>query len=286
MPAAIRKIADIVFYSNLWISLGAGSMVWETYILLGLPVDFFYVLFAFCATWAIYNLDRLVALSRLSKTGNVRHGWIVENRFLMIVSVAACTLFLIISIFYLPLKIILFLVHLGVISVAYSIPVITHKSSKRSLRSFNGLKIFLIAYVWLASTVALPALAAGYSLLNWKIISIGIRRGLFIFAITVPFDIRDLRSDRDVNLKTIPAIIGVKASQWLALSCLVIFCILAAMDHTVKPSLFYALLISGLTTAPMVFMAEENHGEYFFAGLMDGTILIQFLLVYIFSRYL
>jgi 4-hydroxybenzoate polyprenyltransferase len=283
MRKYFKPAADLIFYSNLWISLGAASMVWETYLLLGQIVDFFYVAFAFCATMAIYNLDRLVVLNKLTLTGNVRHQWIVENKYILFVSFALCGVFLGVSIFYLPIKIIIFLSHLAVISIAYSIPMFTHRKEKRSLRSLNGLKIFLIAYVWMAATAMLPSLAAGHSLLEASVISITLRRGLFIFAITIPFDIRDLRTDHEAGLRTLPGIFGVKKSQWLAIFCLVVFTILAAFDHSLYSPSFYALLISAISTAPLVFIASEHFNEYYFAGLLDGTILVQFLLVYIFA---
>ena len=46
-------------------------------------------------------------------------------------------------------------------------------------------------------------------------------RFLFIFAITIPFDIRDLRFDK-FNLATLPQYFGVRKARWIGIGALLI----------------------------------------------------------------
>jgi 4-hydroxybenzoate polyprenyltransferase len=279
MLRSAKKILDFFIYSNLLIAVCAAFMIWESYVILEKPMQVVYMAIGFAATLFVYNIDRLVVLESLGGLKSERHEWIVSFARVMVVISALAVIFLGISMFYVPLRVILFLAHLGFISVAYSVPFMKRNGRRITLRSIKGLKIFLIAYVWVASTVMLPAVGAGLSLLNTDVLLLSVERGLFIFAITLPFDIRDYQSDKKTGVDTIPGMIGVPATRRLATVCMLICGIINLLHYPLHSSILWAKEFSFGSTLLLVYLAKEEHHEYFFTGLLDGTMLIQALLV-------
>ena len=104
----------------------------------------------------------------------------------------------------------------------------------------------------------------------------------FIFAITLPFDIRDLRVDNHDGVKTIPSVIGLQRTKRLGLLAIIVFCSLVVANYwlgTYQLVDLIALLISGLSTLYVVWISDQEKHDYFYSGLVDGTMVIQFALV-------
>jgi 4-hydroxybenzoate polyprenyltransferase len=279
----MRKITDIIIFSNLLIAAGAACFIWETYLLFRLTVDPMYILIGFASTLFIYNIDRIAVLNSLENTGSERHDWITANYKKMTAISICCVLFILAAIFFLPLRSIFFLAHLGFISVAYSIPVLAR--GKKNLRSIKFLKIFLITYVWAASTVIMPAVGAGIRIFQKDVLLLFTERALFIFAITLPFDIRDYRSDIEHKVMTIPGLIGIRSTKVLAFFCLLVFFLINLVHYDFHSGVLWAKLISGISTFAIIVFAREGRNEYYFTGLLDGTIIIQFVLVLLLYNY-
>ena len=101
---------------------------------------------------------------------------------------------------------------LGFVSVIYGLPIYKNGSHLFRLRDVPGLKIFLIAFVWSYVTEGLPALINGEPIYYLALFE----RFLFIFAITIPFDIRDVNYDAS-HLATIPQYFGINTAKCMAL---------------------------------------------------------------------
>ena len=105
----------------------------------------------------------------------------------------------------------------AVISLAYVLPVYKSQSGWLRLRDVPFIKIVLIALTWAFVTEGLPSILATSKMEFLPFFE----RFLFIFAITIPFDIRDLHFDH-IRLKTIPQVFGVNKAKWLGISFLFI----------------------------------------------------------------
>ena len=201
----------------------------------------------------------------------------VQFRKLMTVISGACLVFLVVSLFYLSANSLLFLGHLGILSLGYSVPALV--KGAKGLRSIKLLKIFLIMYVWAATTVFFPVVGAGQSIWHRDIVLLFIERALFIFAITLPFDIRDYHSDRSGNVLTIPGLIGIRQTRLLAFACILVFLFINLFHYSVQDGILWAKLLSGLNALIVIYFARDDKHEYYFTGLLDSTMIIQFLLV-------
>ena len=237
--------------------------------------------FVFCATLFLYAIHRIVGISKLHEFLEMeRYATIAKYKhhitfYAFIAGAGSCYYF-----WYLPNLAQLMLVIPALISFGYVLPFLT---GKRRLRDLNHLKIFLVAIVWAWITVLLPALIYPVEH-SFSIIMILMERMLFIFAITLPFDIRDLKVDKENKVKTIPASIGIAKTKFLAGMCLLVALLLAGINlyfGWYSLEIFIGLTISFLLTFWLIYRSDKITHDYFYTGLMDGTMILQFVLIYI-----
>lgn len=300
----------LLIFSNIYISLAAAALAAQSYYLLGArkflhtsPHWWGPSALIFCATLVVYNLDRLVSASREDATFiTERHRWInARKKWLWgLVSVGflagTCTLFAV------PVRVIWALIPLGAIAVAYSLPFLGAKFGaapestpeappghqtapktwpRRRLKDIPGLKIFLIALVWASVSVILPAIHASIDLGSRDVILTFLARIVFIFAITLPFDIRDMQGDAQAGIRTLPMTLGPQRTRTLALAMMLLFCGIVVFHygtHLSGPTL--PLLLSALITGVALLFCSRPRHELYFVGLLDGTMLLQPLLLF------
>lgn len=234
-------------------------------------ITFFATLFIYCNQW------RIARLSYKNVNPKVIDSYSFYKKMTFIALAG-----LIISSFFCTLKEISILAPLGLLSVLYSGPIISRNKMVLKLREVPFLKIFIIAVVWSCATVILPAINVGKPLFSFEVISLLLRRLLFIFAITVPFDIRDLKADAQGNIKTLPSVFGLKTARLIANVAMMLFLILVIIEYLLielNISLCIAFFISaGFSIWLINKQAGENKLWHYYVGL-DGMMLLQFLLV-------
>jgi len=213
----VLKILDFLIASNIYVSLGVYALTW-------LSLEFRQIEnseltgFVFFSTLFAYNFMRLARVHPMLLEGeSVRHQSIYKLRaFLWALCIASGLMA-----FYFFMAIyayVLFpLVIMAIVSMAYGLPIYKKPTGWLRLRDVPGLKIFLIAVIWAFVTDGLPVLINGQKLEFLPLLE----RFLFVFAITIPFDIRDLRFD-EFNLATIPQYFGVRKARWIGIGALLI----------------------------------------------------------------
>ncbi|MDP1728171.1 MAG: UbiA family prenyltransferase [Bacteroidota bacterium] len=272
--------------SNIFISVAAVFLAIETQIQLGMRPQWHpYLFIIFFATLFEYNLHRFVTvITNKEALNSDKHSWVKQHLLLFYALVAASVIGFVISLFFAKKGVLITLAPIALITVFYSMPVYKVKKNIFRLREIHFLKIFLIAFVWSTITVLLPVIQSENSFNTNHIVLILTERFLFIFAITIPFDIRDMEIDRQSGLKTIPLLIGETRAYRLSNILLGIFfviCLFHYITHN-SYSLLYPLVISAAST--FLFLNVKAIGkipDYHF-GILDGTMLLQGLLVYLF----
>ena len=152
------------------------------------------------------------------------------------------------------------------------------------LRDIPYLKVFLIVAAVTYVTCCLPLLYYGGGELMFGMPAVlGVfSRGLFLFGITLPFDIRDLDFDQKTNLKTIPGTVGVRNAKILSLVLLALFLLVESIVHFhygTSRAVYAALLASGIIAGAVVASAKPNGSEYYYSFALEGTMIVQLLLV-------
>lgn len=247
-----------------------------------------YLFIIFFATLFEYNLHRLITvLTKKEALNSDKHKWVRDNlkAFYMLVFLSVsgfiCVLFLA------KKEVLITLAPIAAITVFYSLPVFGNKRNIFRLREIPYLKIFLIAFVWAASTILLPIIQSGIAFDRTHITAMLAERFLFVFAITIPFDIRDMKVDKQAGLKTIPVLLDEKKSFIIAYLCLFIFFIISFIHYHVLNEWFILLAFGISTITTFVFLVSKKIRAlpYYHFGILDGTMLLQGALVLLFHYF-
>jgi 4-hydroxybenzoate polyprenyltransferase len=110
------------------------------------------------------------------------------------------------------------------------------------------------------------------------------KRFLFIAALAIPFDIRDLFQDKQLGLKTIPVAWGEKNAylfcQVLLIGYVVLLFLFRDMGFTTD---FWALTLSVILTGWLIFKSKWEKNEYYYFFYLDGVLILQYLFVIVFK---
>ena len=280
------RCLDFIIYGNVFIAFCAAMSTYSTGLILSVPTHSSFIIyhsslpiFVGAATFFLYNLHKPV-------TYFLKKQFIENQRFtrtkafqgpLSILSILA-VIYCIYYFFQLKTASQWVLILMAFLSLGYVLPIL---GNGRRLRDIPYLKIFLIAIVWSVITVGLPFLELNNNIPTAHFLCLCMGRSCFIFALCIPFDIRDMDWDSRTNVKTIPLSIGVEKAKMLAILALIVSLsmnylgkntIVASPIHDFKIISVYAI------TAFMILKTHKNRSDYFFYGGVDGMILLQSLL--------
>ena len=258
-------------------ALCAAALVVETYALLRLPVNPRVTGLAACATLLSYAAHAALRAPRHTvPLPGSRLAWISRHRaVLRALSVAALAGGLLLFDFRQP-RLLALCLPLALLTLGYTLPLVKRQGRWQPLRNLPLLKVFLIALVWAAVTVLLPywseaLLPAGFP---WLLF---LRRFLFVLALALLFDIRDLPSDARAGVLTLPVALGISKARLVSYGALGLFCALAPVQLPL--CLWLPLFVSGLAAAGVTAAAQPGRSDYFYSLLADGMLLLQGLLV-------
>lgn len=277
------SITQLVTFSNLFVSLCVTAFTHLTYIIYKLPKDNLplILIMVFCFSFFTYNFQRFLkfrpSLTNYTKPGNRIKWMIQEKSILTISSIVAGIIGLACTYFIHPICFLL-LLPMGGLSTFYVVPLIPFYKKSPTLREIPYLKIFIIGLVWSIIVVALPLLDSQATLTNSILFNSKLEIGqniLFIIAITLPFDIRDLDYDKKNNLKTIPLFLGVTKTILLS-EALLIASITLLYNLNITSYHFFALFIGHLITMLVIAFSKKERSELFFTGVVEGLILVNY----------
>lgn len=239
-------------------------------------------LFVFFATLFAYNFQRLV---RMDVQGELSHRqqWVQKHKkWLCLITIvsAIATVYFSLS---LSMESLVLLIPLGAIALIYPLPIIPFKGKRLRLREVPGIKIFLIALVWALVTVGL--LVEEHQL-AWTtdVWFVFLHRLFFVFAITIPFDIRDLKYD-SLQLKTIPSVLGEEKARYVAYGALAVYELLVIAQFIfgdlITWQMLIALLCVSAVTTYLLYRSTSDRGEYHFAFWVEGAAVLMYLFLQI-----
>ena len=266
-------------------SLCAVAQGLVTYYLIESKPNYYVLWLLFTSTLGIYNFCILISKPQQPlKSPYKRIRWFYSHYRLMVTFTIVSLLSLIPLFFLMSMESRILLIFLSVISFFYGIPIFTLGDQKFGLRNIPGLKQFLITLVWTMSTALLPILEA----LEQHSITISMRdttiliakRFLFIAALTVPFDIRDLFQDKQSGLKTVPVVWGEKNAYLFCQVLLFgyILLLLLFRNNGFSPN-FFALTITAILAGWLIFRSKWEKNEYYYFFLVDGVLILQYLVL-------
>lgn len=264
-------------FGNVYVALGALCLVQSTVIQLqydGALVP--YSLLVFFATLFVYNFQRIFYVPQENTAlHSVRREWIFRNSLAIKILAGIGFTGVLITFFLVDFSIVFYLSPLLLLSLAYFAPFV-------KLRKNAFFKLLTLVIVWTVATAVVPILLAQHSLLDTKNVLHLLIRFCFMTAICIPFDIRDLKVDEADQISTIPRILGENRTRWLAFIFMIAYVALIILDHRLSllsTAVFVMLLLSAILNTILVVMSSSRRSEYFFTAGIDGTMILQGVLL-------
>ncbi len=277
----IKKLPDFILFSSIFIASCAVALCIETNILLGLPLNqISFYCFVFGATLAQYNLHYLV--KTVAVENSERLAWSQRNKSLHFVLLIVGSVLILFSFFTFHLKHFIILFCLGGISFLYSFPFLPFGKKKR-IKDYGSLKILTITFLWTVVTVWFPVNSMPFDTgLFWLIF---VKRFIFMFVLCLLFDMRDIEIDGKEKINTLAVKLGQKKSYLLACFSLLLFVVFSVAQYYYLPQKGYliAMLVSALATWITIELTKKSNSDYMYLAGIDGMMLVQAMLIYLFS---
>ena len=156
----------------------------------------------------------------------------------------------------------------GILSVSYPF----------RLRKIPFSKIFIISLVWTISTMLLLVLENKIPF-NSNVIFYLLTRFLFVFAICIPFDIRDIKYD-NIKLKTIPIVFGVSKSKLISFIILLLVIIVSTFQYwndKLSIGFLIAIILSCIVSSVFINKSDEKMSDFFFSFWIESLSILLYL---------
>ena len=254
-----KKILNAIVFSNIWISLGAVGTTLVYFLNSKLTIDYYYLILVFFATLFAYNFQYING-QKANSERQVQSSWLFKNsQLIKIITYSSLIISVVLSFFIFPLNFTL-------LSLPALTLVLMYKNGitmKYSLRNIPFIKIIVISFCWMWTCTILPQLLNNF-FFDWKI---SLFIFLYIFTITLPFDIRDNNFDNQ-SIKTIPQLIGLKKTYILSLLMLLVLMVFSYF--MINSFLVFFILLTLIIMIPSYKIQSENY--YLF--ILDGLLVV------------
>ena len=244
-----------------------------------------HVAFAVCALVGVTCLEFDVNLS-FNLLGFVFFGTIVGYNFVKFAAIykkrfaelflhlKVVQIFSVLALFYFSMQLtgIIIVVFGGfaLLTFLYAIPLLKFKN----LRNITGLKIIIVAIVWAGVTVLIPLLNENV-MLDMDFWITYVQRFLFVFVLTLPFEIRDLQFD-DLTLETLPQRVGVKKAKVIGALMLVFMILIELFKDSINKYYIMSLIIVTVVLILFLWNSEKKQSSYFSSFWVESIPILWF----------
>lgn len=275
----IKKIFDFYIYSNIHVAIAGFCITKITLIKFGIVGNYtpHFVALSIIITYNFIHYYENKT-SRLIWFKN----WFFKNqkKIQVLTLLAGLTLFYITLFTEFDPKALLVLIPFGFITLFYVIPLYKIGKIEVSFRNFPAIKIFSISVVWAGISVFFPLYEADY-MIHIDVYLEFIQRFLFLIVITLPFDIRDLKTDSEL-LETLPQVLGVNAAKKMGLVFLVEFVLLELFKEDYSINGILVLIITALISGFFLWFSSPERNRYYTRFWVESIPIIWIGLIVLF----
>jgi len=268
----IFRILNFYIFSNIHVAVGAFCFVKLTLLSVGVHENKT-GLFVFFSTIVSYNFIRFVNIP-----ANKNHvtNWFLKHKYLLIIlsffSGFCCLYFL--SVF--SWSALLVLGPFALLTILYGLPL---RNKMKRLRMVPGLKIFVIAFCFAGVTVIFPLIQNEITM-SQNVWLLFLQRFIFVILITIPFDIRDVKSDNK-GLKTIPQFFGLKVAKIIGVFFGIIVVLLEYFYFFKTTSEFIIMLSVSVLSVILLLFSKKEQSRYYSAFWVESIPIVWYALLLI-----
>lgn len=277
----IQRLAEGFVYSNLFVALVLALLTASSYFIVPwlafewhVPVSVFFGSHMLYSFHRLYKID-FIPIDQLQN----RHRWILSRanwvRYGMMTSML-CGLVLLPNF---QADTIIWLIPAGLVSIGYTIPILPADEGWRRFRDIPYTKPIIIAFTVAYFTLAFPVFAqlGMEGVFEGAFLRSFSERVLFLLAVTIPFEMRDLQNDKESGLETLATQYGfqtAKRTGYLAVAAWGVLVLWRTFDAGF--SLSYILVSVGLLFLLLAGYRFLNKlkGDLFYVYVFEGLILV------------
>jgi len=252
--------------ASIHIALAILAMVGVTLFEYNLEVPFILWPFVFFGSITGYNFVKF------AKIAGLKHSSLTNSFKLIQLFSFLCFGITVFFAFQLSLKTFITVGIFGLLTFFYAVPLLKQKN----LRTFSGLKIFVVALVWAGVTVFVPMIASEMKL-TLDVWLTFIQRFFIVVTLTLPFEIRDLQYDVSA-LRTLPQQLGLKRTKRIGIFLLVVCVLLEGFKIEFSWEHFSCLFLICTLIGRILLVSEIKQTKYFAAFWVESIPIIWFLL--------
>tara|TARA_R100000935_G_C2791846_1_gene146345 strand:- start:95 stop:919 length:825 start_codon:yes stop_codon:yes gene_type:complete len=259
----LKSLLNFYVSSSIHVALTVLSLAIISMLAFEISIDFNLCLFIFFGAITGYNIVKYIGIAGL------HHLSLTKNLRLIQIFSFFIFLGLIYTLFKLSWDVVVFASLMGVITLLYILPFF---GGGRNLRALAGVKIYVIAFVWSGVTVLLP-LIGNIELVQWDVLLEFMQRFLFVFALTLPFEIRDLKFDM-ANLRTVAQIVGVRKTKIIGVLTLLTVFLLEFLKITSDLKSVISLLIISVLLSNLIINSKIRQTKYYSSLWVEGVPIL------------
>lgn len=268
-----KRFLDFYIKSSLHVSLCYVAFYTVVSLQLGFQPLSIELAAVLCSTLVGYNLAKYVHLYRSDFP--FKHA-IVSLSFV-------CAAIGLVLVWLLGIYAVVLFSFCGLLTLFYSLPQILGKS----FRQIPILKLVTIGLSWSLLAIILPFIVeeapvivsfnGAYEIqsrtfstdLIWEMVMYL----LFVIALCIPFEIRDLKYDT-ANLKTLPQLIGVKRTKYIGLALLFAFgfTMYYRLEYTIQESITTVIVL--MITAIAIWFTDKFESDYYASLFVEAIPVI------------
>ncbi len=273
-------------YSNIFIGVCAIALTFTNQLTVSDTVYFdkscWFIFFSTIFTYSYLKVKSPAGVNYHTAHRN----WAAENpqlaKNILLISLIASVVFF----FTLEGNVKMIVLLLAAITAFYGFVEIPFTRPKIKLRDLGLVKTFFVALVWSVTTVIVPLAYAPVT--TDMMVFLLLRRFLFILALTMVFEIKDMTGDREHNLKTLPLAMGISNTKLFAQGILMLLLLINLAQF-----LFFDISLSNMLAVNLSVLLsiiciqpvnEETPDNWYYLSL-DGMMIVQFIFVYIAAKY-
>ncbi len=265
----LKQLFRTFVYSNLWVGLSVASLT----VLSMFRFDFWnldYALVCLFSTIAFYGYARWVETVNLEIEPN-QHiaAWTLHNRTQVLILSIICSAAAVFYWFKLPPFAQWIYAGCSILSGLYTMPALFNK---RGIRYLAGFKLIYIALIWTLVTVTIPAVMNHEPITN-RLLLYHLERFAFIVALTIPFDIRDTKTD-STDLLTLPMWLGINGARNVALTAMAFVILLQFYPGYNGSEIPYPEILTYLFGGYLIHRSNRDLPDMFFSFWIEGLPFI------------
>jgi hypothetical protein len=268
----LKRLFDFYLHASIHVSVTSLALLLVTNHMFKLPFDLTLAGFTFFGTLFGYNFVKYEMYFR--KKLPIRKQLKVILVLSLFSMITAAYFF-----FFLKFKTQMAITVFFGLTILYTVPVF---STKKNMRNWSGIKIYIVAFCWAGVTTLLPMLNFGIESYQDILIKF-MQRFLLIIVLVLIFEIIDSKDD-DPNLFTIPQKIGIAKTKWLGFLLLIPFYFLEFFKTNLDT---YQLIVNVLliaVTSLFLFFAHENRNRYYTTFWVESIPIFWLGLIVVFQQ--